>query len=265
MTKQKNFRPIRKSAFTTYKKCKKKFEYFYNDPNYWDYGHDEKEVEKSEPLIKGQQFHDGCEKFFHDLEGRVFTKNLPSTFKNIIPKSEYDDVNEWFDWFVDTEQKRYIELEEQKLLGHWFPVAMEIEVKMKDEIDRTGHVDRVDVIPGLKELCIVEYKTGKSYDMNNKYGFTDMNAEIGFYVNILNKAKVFPGYKMTHWKVINPTLRKIWLNRISPISLRAVDVTYKEITDKLFNKGEFPRNVSKLCDWCPYKDDCLFKEENLFD
>ena len=97
--------------------------------------------------------------------------------------------------------------------------------------------------------------------MESKYSFADMNAEIGFYVNILNRAKVFPGYKMTQWKVINPTLQKIWVNRISPISLRAVDVTYKEITKKLFNKGEFPRNVTKLCNWCPYVNDCLFKDE----
>ncbi len=259
-TTKKNFRAIRKSAFTTYKKCQKKFEYFYNDPDYWNYGNDSEE-KKSDALIKGGEFHDGCESFFNKLEGRVFTPNLPSTFKGLTPKSGYDDVNKWFDWFVETEQHRYTELEEQNLVGSWFPVAMELEVKMKDNIDRTGHVYRVDVMPGIKELCIVEYKTGKSYDMDNKYSFTDMNAEIGFYVNILNKAKVFPGYKMTHWKVINPTLEKIWMNRISPISLKAVDVTYAEITGKLFNKGTFNRNVTKLCNWCPYVDDCLFKGE----
>jgi len=264
MTKKKSFQPIRKTAFVTYKKCNKKFEYFYNDPDYFNYGNDD-EKEKSEPLIKGSLFHDGCENFFKQLEGKAFDKNLPNTFDNYFPKTKYDDVNQWFKWFAETEKVRYAELAENNCVGNWYPVAMEIEVRMKDDIDRTGHVDRVDVIPNKKELCIVEYKTGKSYNMDNKYTVTDMNAEIGFYINILNYARVFPGYKITQWKVINPTLERIWINSVSPISLRAVNSTYSEIVMKLKKGGEFERNISKLCDWCPYKDDCLFKGEQSYD
>jgi len=253
------YRPIRKSAFVSYIKCQKKFEYLYSDPNYFNYGLDEGELDDA--LRRGNMFHSGCDKFFSDLEGKIKSESITQLFRTYLPTvddiRDAEIVNNWFDWFAETEKQRYIELDEANKIGYFLPIAKELEIKLPDTIDRTGHVDRVDMMPDTKELCIVEYKTGKSYDMDNSYSFTDMNKEIGFYVQILNATNVFPNYKITHWKVVNPTLKKIWINKISPISLRGVEVLYKEITDKVITKGKFNRNLTPLCKYCPYVTPCM--------
>ena len=257
---KKSTRAIRKSAYVTYRKCKKKFEYYYNDPDYWDYGNKDKGT-TSEAQQKGLDFHTACEHFFREFEGRVITKNMPKTFRNPF-SVDNGDLFDWFNFFLEEETKRWIDLEEDNKVGYWFPVANEIEIRSEDVRDRTGHVDRVDIMPD-DNLCIVEYKTGRSYDMDNPYALTDMNQEIGFYVSILRKANVFPDKKITKWKVINPTLKKIWINSITPISLRTVDSTLKEINNKLDNDGEFPRNEGVLCLYCPYASECLYGDDEL--
>ena len=256
-------RPIRKSAFITYKHCKKKFEFLYFGDHYFDYGGEDQD---NDALRRGNLFHNGCEKFFRNMQGKIYTPELVNHFRINMPTiGDPRDliVNEWFDWFAEQEKSRYQELCLTDKLGIWYPLAMELEVKMDDKIDRTGHVDRIDVIPDTKDLCIVEYKTGKSYDMDKSYAFTAMNAEIGFYIQILNAAKVFPDYKLTHWKVINPTLQKIWYNKISPISLKGVEATYEEIVNKINKGGKYEKNPGVLCLHCPYLNDCLFDEEGL--
>lgn len=259
------YRPIRKSAYTSYLKCQKKFEYMYNSDDYFSYGLEE--AENNEALRRGNRFHDGCDQFFRNIEGKIKTPGLPSTFRDLLPivTDERDlIVNEWFDWFAEKEKERYIELDESNKLGYFFPIATELEIRLPDTIDRTGHVDRIDIIPGTKELQIVEYKTGKSYNMDNQYAVTDMNQEIGFYIQIINTANIFPNNKITEWKVINPTLKRIWVNRISPISLRTVERKYKEITDKVISKDKFPRNMGVQCKHCPFERECMdsyFEEE----
>ena len=256
-------RPIRKSAFITYKHCKKKFEFLYYGDHYFDYGEDNQD---NDALRRGNLFHKGCETFFKNIEGKIYNPELVNHFRLNMPTiTDPRDliVNEWFDWFAEQEMERYKELCLKDKLGAWYPVAMELEILMEDKIDRTGHVDRIDVIPDNKDLCVVEYKTGKSYDMDKSYAFTAMNAEIGFYIQILNAAKVFPDNKITHWKVINPTLQKTWYNKISPISLKGVDATYEEIVNKINKGGKWEKNPGVLCLSCPYLNDCLFDEEGL--
>ena len=65
MPKKKIYKAIRKSAFMAFKHCNKQFEYFYNDPKYWDYGNT-----KDEPDIKkrrGNEFHAATEVFFDKI------------------------------------------------------------------------------------------------------------------------------------------------------------------------------------------------------
>ena len=263
MTTENPLRPIRKSAFITYKQCQKKFEFMYYGEHYFDYGEEDQD---NHALRRGNLFHNGCEKFFKNIQNKIHTAELPNHFREYLPIIKDDRdliVNEWFDWFAEQEKIRYDELTLAEKCGEWMPIATELQIKMEDTIDRTGHVDRLDIIPGTKNICVVEYKTGKSYDMDKPYVFTAMNAEIGFYVQVLRAAKVFPNNPITHWKVINPTLKKIWFNKISPISLKGVETTYGEITEKVINKGKFKKNPSVLCLTCPYLDDCLFDEEGL--
>lgn len=261
-----DYRPIRKTAFMKYRKCPRQFEYFYNDADYFAYNEDE--LSANDALRHGSMFHKAADSFFTQLEGKKINEDK---FRDLLPTGT--DIDEWFDWFAEEEKKRYRQLVNTDMVGYFMPIAREIEIRtLNEDIPKTGHVDRIDVIPGTKNLCIVEYKTGKSYNMDNSYALTEMNAEMGFYLKIIEDANVFPNNKVITWKVINPTLKKIWVNQISPMTIRSVDKTYQTIIDKIKNKKEFERNIGRSCDFCPYIDDCLFKEneplfsfEELFD
>lgn len=255
-------RSIRKSAFMLYRKCQKRFHYFYNDPNYFDYNTEEED----QPVLlrRGTQFHKACDRFFDNLVGKELTADLHEEFRSYLPTGT--DIDEWFDWFAEIERERYKELYGSGQVGAFMPIARELEILAKDTRDRTGHVDRIDIMPNTAELCVIEYKTGHSYDMEKQDAVTEMNAEIGFYVQILQMSNIFPKNRITHWKVINPLLKKVWLNKIHPVSLRGVDDKLREINKKLDTNGDFERNPSPLCDSCPYIDDCLFSnKEELVD
>ena len=255
-----DLRGIRKSSFVTYRHCQKKFEYSYNDSKYWDYGGIDG-LPEDDPRVLGTKFHDACDNFFKTLEKKPLTDKFTSDWKNPFSGGKLQD---WFNFFLDIEKRRYIDLISDGKEGYWRPIANELEIKMTDRLDRVGHVDRCDVLTD-NNICIVEYKTGKSYNMENKYSLTNMNQEIGFYAEILNKTNAFPGRKITHWKVINPTLKKIWIARISPVSLKAVNRTFNEIVDKLEQNGVFNKNEGILCNYCDYVNDCLFGGGDLID
>jgi len=239
-----------------YKQCAKKFWYFYNDDEaYKGYN----QVQGSDALIKGSLFHKHADSFFDDI-GSPNDAYSPDYFRAALPVTKHLDLNKWFDWFADKEWERYNELNAAGREDLFIPFAREEFVSMPDSIDRTGHFDRLDQIPGTKNLQIVEYKTGKSYNMEKTWAATSMNAEIGFYVIMLNTIKKYPDFKITEWKCINPTLKTIWVNKISPISIKSVNATYKTLTQAVFDKGPFERNITMLCRYCPYIDDCLLGE-----
>ncbi len=247
--KEKKFKAIRKSAFMVYKQCPKRFEYNYADPKYWDYG---TTTDKSNMKTwRGNEFHEGVEHFFDNLIGETITKELPELFRNHLPQHEDTVVNGWFDWFSDIELKRY-QTEDMK---YFLPIANELKVYYENTIDRTGHIDRIDRL-NETNICSVEYKAGQSYDMTIPDRTTSMNSEIGFYVQILKLSKEYPDYKITHWKVINPVHKKVWMNKISPISLRSVETVFADMVDKIIKKKVFPKKISPLCHWCPYMKPC---------
>ncbi len=244
--KEKKYKAIRKSAFMVYKQCPRRFEYNYKDPKYWDYGASD---DKSDMKIwRGNQFHKFCETFFD----KIIT--IPPKDWS-FPTHEDEVVQRMIFWFVGKEVERHIKLEHDKQLEYFQPLANELKVYYENTIDRTGHIDRIDRI-GEKEVCVVEYKAGQSYNMELPERITSMNAEIGFYTQLLKLAKVYPDYKITHWKVINPVLQKVWMNKISPISLRSVETVFADMVDKITKKKVFPKKISPLCHWCPYKVPC---------
>jgi len=236
-----------------YKQCAKKFWYFYNDDEaYKGYN----QVQGSDALIKGSLFHQYADTFFDNI-GEPNDAYSPDFFREAVPVTKLEDLNKWLQWFANKEWERYEELNVAGQEDKFIPFAREEFVSMPDSIDRSGHFDRIDIIPGTRNLQIVEYKTGKSYDMDKTWAATSMNSEIGFYVIMLNTIKKYPDFKITEWKVINPTLETIWVNKISPISIKSVNTTYRALTQAVFNKGPFERNITMLCRYCPYIEDCL--------
>lgn len=251
---------IRKSAFVTYRHCNKKFEFNYDDPNYWGYGNDG--TNKDVRIQRGLDFHEACDNFFEQYRGLKLTYDFPKKFRNPFSVDQ-EILYKYFEWFMIEESKRYLDLFEEDKAGYWMPLACELEVKHKKEgcpIGKTGHIDRIDILPD-DTIQIVEYKAGKSYDMDNKYAITDMNQEIGFYATILNDTDAFNGKKIKTWKVINPFHQRIWVNKISPVTLRAVDQTFNTMVDKILNKGTYDRNEGVLCNYCPYVTECLYGDD----
>jgi len=247
-----------------YKHCPKQFEFFYNSGDYYNYG----ESKGASPaLIRGTAFHKGCDKFFNGFDVNyckdLNSKQIGEYMSHHIQETNDDEINTWFSFFLEYEQRRFEQLREENKLQYYLPAAKELEISMPDLIDRTGHVDRIDQI-SEDELMIVEYKTGKSYDMDKPDRVTSMNAEIGFYVTILQGINKFPKQKIIKWCVINPTLEKVWINSISKVTLTSVDKNYKSLVEKLVNKEPFEKNINDLCMYCPYFNQCLYnKEEGL--
>lgn len=236
-----------------YKNCERNFWYFYNDDERYDgYG----EGSSNPALQRGTDFHNAADKFFEGIHD--FT---PEGFRAALPFG--DNLHYYYDWFANVEWNRYQAL---KVKDYFKPLACELIVE--GELTK-GHIDRIDQISNT-ELQIVEYKTGKSYDMSKSWAPTKMNAEIGFYARLLEEGKHYPDLKIKSWKVINPTLQKQWVNKISPITLRAVDNSILEIVKKITAEGTFrdkletlfPRTITPLCGWCPYALDCLDKPYN---
>lgn len=234
-----------------YKNCQKAFWYQYNAPDevYWGYA-----GKSDNPVLqRGTDFHDAADHFFENI--KEYTQE---GFRDALPKG--GELHFFFDWFARIEWNRWKTIK----VKEWFkPLAAEKEVEFET---RTGHVDRIDRV-GPKELQIVEYKTGKSYDMTKQWAVTKMNAEIGFYAQILKYGNYYPGFTIKSWKVINPTLEKQWVNKISPVSLRSVDNTLDEIIGKILKEGDpvdkldtlFPPTVTPLCGYCPYINECFYE------
>lgn len=265
MPMKKKYKAIRKSAFMSFKHCNKQFEYLYNDPKYWEYGN--KEDEPDEKKRRGNEFHAATEVFFDkiDLKKALILSSHWSYFREQLPQTKDKILSKYFDWFAQIEAKRYQSLDPKDCFK---PIANELKVYMEDlVIDRTGHVDRINVIPGTKNLRIVEYKAGASYDMGKPDRVTSMNAEIGWYIQILKAIKEYPEYKITEWMVMNPALEKIWINKISPISLKSVENTYSKMVNMIIKGLKFPKTVGPLCDYCTYLEECdpYYEEENIVD
>ncbi len=243
-----------------YKNCPKQFWYFYNDKAARE-GYNV--LGENLAMNRGQEFHLAVDEFYDKIQASQLPWDIHE-FRIALPQSKDDVVNGWFDWYAKSEWERFEELSKESLEPDkaFMPLHTELKVELPDRINRTGHVDRIDLIPGTKnELCIVEYKCGKSYDMEKSYMLTKMNAEIGFYAAILNKDKRFNQYRITHWKCINPFYEKIWYNNISGVTLKAVEKAYNGLVDLVNDKGPFDRKTSVLCMHCPYFEPCLGSEE----
>jgi len=233
-----------------YKNCQRNFWYFYNDDERYDgYG-----GKSSNPALqRGTDFHNAADLFFDNINATSL-----DGFRAALPFG--DNLHYYYDWFAKVEWQRYQDLENK---DYFKPLACELIV---EGALTKGHVDRIDQISET-ELQVVEYKTGKSYDMSKSWAPTKMNAEIGFYARLIEEGKHYPDLKIKSWKVINPTLQKQWVNKISPITLRAVDNSVLEMVNKIVATGTFrekletlfPRTITPLCGWCPYTEDCLDK------
>ena len=263
------FKPIRKSAFMTYKKCPKKFwfQYFVHADDYWDYN---EKTGQNEAAAKGDIFHAEVDGLYSQVDFEMLYEldNYNKVYDYFRKKFSYSDTYElektdmdnWFDWFCDVETKRHFFFKENynktEYLEYFPPKDTEWQVTMKDEIDRTGHIDRVDYLPKEKSYAIVEYKTGKSYDPKKPTNLTQLRAECAFYAIILNEMKLLD-HPVHHWVLYNPRLKIYFVERFPAATMRAVNNAYKGLVQKVKEAGDFPRKITPLCMWCDYRRECF--------
>lgn len=263
------FKPIRKSAFMTYKKCPKKFwfSYFVHPDEYWNYN---EKNNNNVAAAKGDIYHAELDEFFDKIDYNLIYElnnddKLFTYFRNKFSFSDHyeenpSDIDQWFDWTCRMEvnrsnffKKRYSKTE---FLQWYAPKACEIKVTMTDEIDRTGHIDRVDYLPKEQSYCIVEYKTGKNYDVTKPWSLTALRAETAFYAIICNEMKIFD--KPVHyWALYNPKIQQFSIEKFPAATMRAVNNTYKGLIQKIKEAGDFERKMSPLCMYCEYRRECF--------
>jgi hypothetical protein len=253
----------------TYKKCPKKFwfSYFVHADDYWNYN---EKNNNNTAAAMGDIFHAEADELFikMDFELLYELEDKNKVFKYMRDKFSYSEtyetepsmMDQWFDWFAEAEtnraeffKKNYTKLE---FLDWYPPKATELKMTMDDEINRTGHVDRVDYLPREKSYCIVEYKTGNGYDPSKPWSLTALRAETAFYAIIANEMKLFD--KPVHyWSLYNPKKKIFFIEKFPAATIRSVNNTYKGLVQKIKEAGDFDRKISPLCMWCEYRNECF--------
>lgn len=263
------FKAIRKSAFMTYKKCPKKFwfSYFVHQDDYWNYN---EKNNNNTAAAMGDIFHAECDGFFESIDYEIAYEldshdRLTKYFRDKFSYSEtYEEepsvMDTWFDWFCKTEATRLFFFKtnytKSEYLAWYKPEACELQMTMTDEINRTGHVDRIDYLPAEKAYCIVEYKTGKNYDVHKPWSLTSLRAETAFYAIICNEMKLLD-HPVLYWALYNPKIQQFSIEKFPAATMRAVNNTYKGLVQKIKESGEFNRKISPLCMWCEYRKECF--------
>lgn len=148
--------PLRKSMMEDYFFCPHKFNKVWIESG--TMGKNNPDVKSNYAMKAGTRFHEFAQRFFNHCCG------IPvDEWKSLIPK-EFKSLREkrMANWFVELEQKRYKEHEEEGRLGEWRPIAREIKMEHKGLLIEST-ADRIDYVDKEKdEIAIVEYKTGES-------------------------------------------------------------------------------------------------------
>lgn len=250
---------VRKSLFMTFRKCPQQGVYMNRDRDNESYGTINMEVPA---LAKGQIFHHAAEDFWTGMPGveelnKYNELELKEVFDKRMPITEHEELKVWFEWYVNYEVARWWKLKGKGLLEYFHPFKMEI--AMEAEINgliRTGHADRIDRI-GDDELIVVEYKTGKSYDPDNSVAISNLRSELYWYKSVMEEMEEFKGYKITGWRLINPTVGKIAQGKFVMQTKYAVDKQADKIL-KLLNGEEEPKlKVGMHCQWCDWMEECM--------
>jgi len=271
---KRQFNKVRKSLLMSWKVCPRQAWYSVRDVDYGQYN----EFNLKDPsLLLGQIFHKEMDRFYSRID---ISKMIPMVDdENALQKYLMDGfgntTNEkclkYFNWYSLIEAQRFIELYKTAQTGiiqRFIPLYIEKFVEYYDDnfgIHRNGHFDRVDYL-GNKELRLVEYKTGQSYDVTKSYKLTKLRLELYWYKNIIERMKEFEGYTVTEWMMINPTLESVFSSKFSILTEKSLDTAVPLLADDI-NMPEPPdRNLNFFCHRCKYKQECLINiKENIFD
>lgn len=134
--------------------------------------------------------------------------------------------------------------------------AMEHEVLAEVEgVQMKGYIDRMVFSDG--GVVISDYKTGKVPNPN----FTpesDKFFQLLAYAAMIEAADQEPTSKVQLLYLGVPTMHELAVTPVNLAVAKGTIVETREGIDSALAKGDFPCNVTKLCDWCHFKStgDC---------
>lgn len=252
---------IRKSLFMSYKRCPQQgvYEYHTHDDSYGELN------TTVDALLKGQIFHHAVEDIYTDMNtSQLSTLDLQEAtdyIRKLFPQTTHRELTQWFDWYAYYDAQRFIELKKKGEERFFLPFLQEHYVSaLIDGVNRTGHIDRIDKV-GDKELVIVEYKTGKSYDPAKSWKLSDLKSELEWYRSIMAMMDEFKEYKIVGWKLINPTLGLTHLDTFHVLTKYSVNKNAKYFVEVLNGQKEAVKKIGMQCSWCKYSQECLKYED----
>ena len=275
------FNKVRKSLLMSWKVCPRQAWYSVRDPEYGQYN----EFNLENPaLLLGQIFHKEMDGFYKKLsvdkliqlvkDGTEIEATIQSTedyLFSLFSKTTHETCLNYFHWYAKIESQRFLELYSESKTGivqRFIPLYIEKFVEIEDhenKIYRNGHFDRMDLI-GEKKLRLVEYKTGRSYDVEKSYKLTKLRLELYYYKKIIEQLDEFKGYEVVEWMLINPTLETIFKSKFSILTELTLEKAIPMLVADINAKEAPDRKLNFYCENCKYKQECLINvDKNIFD
>lgn len=272
------FNKIRKSLLMAWEVCPRQAWYNVRDPRYNEYNTFNFEKKS---LLLGQVFHKEMDSFYSKIDPtEVFsyidanTEEEADKVRIMIAKYFYDkfsmtknqECKNYFMWYATIEADRFIDLyitNKDKAIDLFMPLYIEKYVEWDNpQIGATmnGHFDRIDKIDD-KNLRLVEYKTGLSYDPAKKYKLTKLRLELYYYKEIIEHMEEFKGMTVSSWMLINPTIEKVFTSKFSPLTRSALYKKLPKVLSDINGEKEAERQLNFYCDSCRYKQECLIEPD----
>jgi len=214
------------------------------------------EGEEQEQLVLGTKFHEDVNLFFDKIDVEKLVKlneneeAITAYFRGILPKNtQYDKL---LDSFANIEAKRWCLLKNKSF---YFPVLKEEKIYNK-QLNLSGIVDRVDQLEN-EEYVVIDYKTGSF----RKSNVSKLRFQLSFYATLIDKSNILDKeikYICGYFPKETPP-NHIFFEELKPKTVKAM---WKRIenTKKKILSGKFKKNISFLCDYCPYCKICLESE-----
>lgn len=192
---------IRKSMLESYSFCPMQF--------YWTYiqGRRAREVQH---MVVGTRFHEFAQRFF---DYYTAVDETLEAWESLIPDEFNEAEREMAEWWLGYQLQRLRDLREHGRESEWFPIAREQQMDnpthgltstvdavewLDKDIDPVTNTETWSVGKATRQVCIVEYKTGRKMSIESAirqctfYALLwQMNGNVG---------------RVTHVKLVNPRL-----------------------------------------------------------
>ena len=268
-------RKIRKSMIESYSFCPMQF--------YWVYiagkqgGIHNDTWAPNQAMLVGTRFHEFASRFFDYYES---VPESQEGWESLIPDEFNDAEREMAEWWVGYQLKRLHDLREHGRENEWSPISREAQmdnpihgltstVDAVEWVDHDG--DNWDVGRKTKQVCIVEYKTGR------KLHFESAIRQCVFYA-LLWTANGNIG-RVTHVKLVNPRLCAVETYKITKKDYESVvksivrlrEIMKRGVYRPICSEGKFA--ACNMCDienvkvfpLGSWRDTKFKQEENIHD